>query len=281
MTVNQLQNLLKRYNLSPNKTFGQNFLLDDEVIDAIVAAAGIQPGETVLEVGPGIGNWTARLAQAADAVLAVEKDTRFQPLLLDLVKRHPNVLLEFADILSFDFVSALSQAPYRVVANLPYYLTGAAFQLFLRASQKPRSMTVLVQKEVANNAVAVPGRSNLLSLSVRLIGVPQIIRVIPAQSIYPAPKVDSSVLHITIPEQPLYPDVDEQAFFRVARACFAGKRKQIHNTLTANLRLSADAVTQALSHAGIDEKIRPQELGVEEFITLSKTIATNDKNEQK
>lgn len=281
MTVEELQKLLHTYNLRPDKKFGQNFLLDESVLDSMVEAAHITPHDTVLEVGPGIGNLTQKLALSAGRVLAVEKDTRLQALLADVQAAHTNARVEYSDILHFDFMSELAQISslsngeklhYKVVANIPYYVTGKIVQVFLRAALKPASITVLVQKEVAENIVAQPGAMNLLALSVQLIGTPTLVRKVPAQSFYPAPKVDSAVVHISIPTESRFGVVDEKAFFRVARACFAGKRKQIHNTLVSNLALPAEVVEGLLKDVHIDRATRPQELSVEVFLALTDAI---------
>lgn len=281
MTLEELQKLLKTYALRPDKKFGQNFLLDDTVLDSMVEAAEVTSTDVVLEVGPGIGNLTRKLALSAAAVLAVEKDTRLQALLRDVSIAHKNVSVAYSDILRFDFAAEIAKLSsihigdklhYKVVANIPYYVTGKIVQIFLRAPLKPSSITVLVQKEVAENIVAKPGRMNLLALSVQLIGVPSLVCKVPAKSFYPAPKVDSAVVHIAIPAEPRYRNVDEKGFFRVARACFAGKRKQIHNTLVNNLALSAEVVDALLSGLHIDRTTRPQELSVETFLALTDAI---------
>lgn len=280
MTIESLQNLLGQYKLRPDKKFGQNFLLDDEVLDAMVEVAQIGLQDTVIEVGPGIGNLTSKLAVRAGTVLAIEKDERLQPLLKDLSLRYKNVDVRFSDVLHFDFLDAMSRSGgglveppvYKVVANIPYYVTGKIVQVFLRSPVRPRSITVLVQKEVAENMVAEPGSMNLLALSVQLIGTPSLVRKVPANSFFPAPKVDSAVVHIDIPLIPLYGDVDEKAFFRVARACFAGKRKQIHNTLVSNLGLAPEIVDVVLNSVGIDRTTRPQELSVATFLSLANML---------
>lgn len=282
-TPEEVKKLLKQYGLAPNKTFGQNFLLDRQVLENIVQAANVKADDLVLEVGPGIGNLTELLTEKAGFVLSVEKDENFRPLLTRLTKTHKNLEIAYADVLDFDFVSALTKLAkgkdiqsleYKVVANLPYYLTGAAFQLFLRStSVKPRSITVLIQKEVAENIVASPGKTNLLSLSVQLLGVPSIVQVVPGSSFFPAPKVASCVVHIEVPTKPLFPmKVDEKMFFRVARACFSGKRKQIHNSLAAGFNFGQKQVLDILEKATIPADERPQRLAVEDFIRLTEAV---------
>lgn len=280
MTLEELQRLLKKYNLKANHTLGQHFLLDDTVLDHMIEAAGIVSTDTVLEVGPGIGNLTARLAQTGARVVAVEKDRSFEGVLAEVQRQHANVEVYFADILQVNLQEIL-QMPgegvekslqYKVVANLPYYLTGVFMQRVLRQPPRPNNVTVLIQREVAENMVAKPGKMNLLALSVQLIGVPRMVINVPAQSFSPAPKVQSAVISVDIPSKPLYLDVDEAQVFRIAKACFSGKRKQIHNTLAHNLGLQPDIVDGVLTKVGLSAAIRPQHLSVKEFILLAQTV---------
>lgn len=281
MTREKLQELLKKYHLKANHTMGQHFLLDDTVLDQMVEAADIGQLDTVLEVGPGIGNLTARLAQTGARVIAVEKDRSFEPLLTEVVARYPNVELYFADILQFNLEEVLKPSVhsdgqqvlhYKVVANLPYYLTGVFMQRVLRQSPRPRNVTVLIQREVAENVVAAPGKMNLLALSVQLMGAPRIVTYVSAKSFFPAPEVESAVITVDIPLVPLYSQVDEQQVFRVAKACFAGKRKQIHNTLSNNLGLQLKDIELVLARTGLSAAIRPQHLSVQEFVRLAQAV---------
>jgi 16S rRNA (adenine1518-N6/adenine1519-N6)-dimethyltransferase len=201
----------------------------------------------------------------------VEKDLRLRELLSSLVAKSPNIDLHFSDILKFDFTRHMKPG-YKVVANIPYYVTGKLVQLLLRAPLRPRSITVLIQKEVAENMVARAGKTNLLALSVQLVGSPQIVRVVPARDFFPIPKVDSAVAHIDLFSEPLLSGVDEKMFFRVAKACFVGKRKQLHNTLSANLGLPKAAVSELLGGMGLSPTVRPQELSVGQFVKLSLLI---------
>ncbi len=273
MTIEQLKQLLRQYNFRPNKTFGQNFLLDDFVLQDVVDASGVTKNEAALEIGPGIATLTERLLERAKFVLAIEKDPKFLPLLHAIKKQHKNFRYEIADILSFNFQEALEDYPkYRVVANIPYYITGKIIQLFLQAKHRPQSITMLVQKEVAQNIAAQPGQLNLLAISVQLFGIPKLVQVVPAKSFYPAPKVDSAIIHIDLSRGPLYKISDEKKLFRILRACFAGKRKQLHNTLVNNLSLEKSAVTALLEKLHIDPKIRPQQLTIDQWLKLAEEI---------
>jgi 16S rRNA (adenine1518-N6/adenine1519-N6)-dimethyltransferase len=274
MTIEQLKDLLRKHKLRPNKTFGQNFLLDDFVLQDMVDASGVTGEEAVLEVGPGIATLTGRLLDRAKYVLAVEKDPKFQPLLHALKKGRKNFRYEIDDILSFNFQAALKDFPrYRVVANIPYYITGKIVQLFVRAEHKPQSITLLVQKEVARNISAEPGKLNLLAISVQLYGTPHFVQMVPARSFYPAPKVDSAIVHIDLSNAASRYDIpDEKKLFRILRACFAGKRKQIHNTLVNNLHLEKDTVDAVLKKIDVSPQSRPQELTIEQWLKLASAV---------
>jgi len=169
-------------------------------------------------------------------------------------------------------VAAGKTPQYKVVANIPYYITGKIVQLFLKQEHKPKSMTLLMQKEVANNIVAKVGQLNLLAISVQLYGDAKLVTKVPAFKFHPAPKVESAVIHIELFSKPKYKLKDEQKFFRVLRACFAGKRKQIHNTLTNNLGLEKTVALQSLENINVDPTARPQQLTIEQWIKLVDSI---------
>lgn len=275
MKAQELKNLLKQHHLSPNFTYGQNFLIDNKVLAEIVSAAELTSFDSVLEIGPGIGNLTGMLLGQAGFVLSVEKDPKFLPILKILKKRHKNFRYEIADVLEFnfqDFFLAEGVKEYKVVANIPYYVSGKLLQMLLTAKRKPTSITLLLQKEVAKNVVAAPGDLNVLAISVQIFGQPKIIRTVPAESFYPAPKVDSAILHIDIFGKSPYAITDEKNFFRVLKACFAGKRKQVHNTLVNNLLLSKEEVFKILQELKINPAARPQELTIVQWVELAKKI---------
>ncbi|HMQ01589.1 MAG TPA: 16S rRNA (adenine(1518)-N(6)/adenine(1519)-N(6))-dimethyltransferase RsmA [Candidatus Doudnabacteria bacterium] len=274
MTIETLQNLLKHYGLSPNKTYGQHFLMDETILEDMIDVAAVSPKDTIVEIGPGIGNLTERLLERGASVLAIEKDEQFLPVLESLQKEHENFAYELTDALKFDFASnPLLANGYKVVANIPYYITGKIVQMFLGLHNKPQSLTLLMQKEVARNIVAKAGQLNLLAISVQLFGEAELVAVVPAHKFYPAPKVDSAVIHIQIFEQPKYQLADEKKFFRVLRACFTGKRKQIHNTLTNNLGLQKPEVLQILAEVGVAAEARPQQLTIADWISLVEKIS--------
>ncbi len=277
MTIETLKNLLKHHKLNPNKTYGQNFLMDETILEDMIDEAKVKAGDMVLEVGPGIGNLTERLLQHGAKVLSIEKDPQFLNVLKSLAKEfntkeESKFWYEVTDALIFNFSERLKGQPYKVVANIPYYITGKIVQLFLRAAHKPQSMTLLMQKEVAYNICAKPGELNLLAISVQLFANPKVVGVVPGHKFYPAPKVDSAVIHIDIPKKPKFTIPDEKKLFRILRACFSGKRKQLHNTLTNNLGLEKQTVLQVLEDLKIDPMIRPQQLTIDQWLALTEKI---------
>ncbi len=273
MTIETLKQLLSRYGLSPNKTYGQNFLMDETILEDMIDEAGVIGDDVVLEIGPGIGNLTERLAQRARKVISIEKDPQFLPVLESLAKEHKNFSYEIGDALTLNFQQLLSgEKIYKVVANIPYYITGKIVQLFLKAEHKPHSLTLLMQKEVAQNIVATPGGLNLLAISVQLYADAKIVTIVPGFKFYPVPKVDSAVIHIELHQTPKYEVGDEKKLFRVLKACFSGKRKQLHNTLTNNLKLEKSVVSEILHELEIDPMIRPQQLTIEQWLMLTKKL---------
>jgi 16S rRNA (adenine1518-N6/adenine1519-N6)-dimethyltransferase len=291
MDIDQLKNLLRRYGLKPNFTYGQNFLVDDLVLQDIVDAAEVTSEDNILEIGPGIGNLTRLLCERAGFVLSVEKDPKFLPVLKAIKKEYKNFWYEIADALEFDFQRGfreqgrgvieqnepppLTPHPYKVVANIPYFITGKILKMLMTAKHKPTSITILTQKEVARNIIAKAGELSVLAISVQLYGEPKIIQIVQAKSFYPAPKVDSAVLQIKIFDKPKYEVADEKKFFKILKACFTGKRKQIHNTLKNNLMLSKEDVDRILSDTKINPAARPQELSIEDWIKLVNKITAS------
>lgn len=273
----EIEQRMRRYGLTPDKKFGQNFLADADVLDAMCDAARIQTGDVVLEVGPGVGTLTERLLARGATVVAVEKDERFRPLLAGLSSSHPQLQVLYGDALRVDWAQAVRTVcgpnkVCKVVANIPYYVTGVLLQQLLRpVGVHFTSVTILVQREVAQNMLGVPGRMSLLGLSVGLVGHPSVVQVVPAASFIPAPKVDSAVVHIALFPESLVSAELEGVLFRVAKACFVGKRKQIHNTLAVGLGLTPEVADELLRTANIDRSTRPQNLSVQDFIRLAST----------
>lgn len=273
----QLKELLRKYNLRPNATYGQNFLIDDIVLQDIVEAAEVTKEDAVLEIGPGIGNLTEKLCERAGFVLSLEKDPKFAPILHNLKKNYrENFRFEITDALDYNFQDFFAQQGFKnyiVVANIPYYITGKILQMFLTAKFKPTSVTILTQKEVAENLSAKAGDLSILAISVQLFGEPKFVQKVLARSFYPAPKVDSAIVKIDLFKNPKYNISNEKRFFKILKACFAGKRKQIHNTLVNNLHLEKQQALEILEKIKIAPTARPQELTIEEWVELNDKIA--------
>ncbi|GAC1413409.1 MAG: 16S rRNA (adenine(1518)-N(6)/adenine(1519)-N(6)) -dimethyltransferase RsmA [Candidatus Doudnabacteria bacterium] len=276
-----IKSFLSRYGFKPNHLLGQNFLLNHLTLEKIVAAAEIKTEDEVMEIGSGIGNLTKLISEEAHFVLAVEMDKRYFPILKDQLGDHlqshtktpkskANVSLVFDDVMRFNFQDLLKPG-YKVVANIPYYITGKIVEMLLAAKNKPSKLVLLMQKEVAERIVAPVGELSILAISVQLFAEPKIIDIVPKEDFYPTPKVDSAILVLDILEKPKY-DVDQKKFFKIVKAAFAGKRKQIHNTLKNNLKLSAEEVNEILKKGNINYKARPQELSLEQWHYLYQSL---------
>jgi 16S rRNA (adenine1518-N6/adenine1519-N6)-dimethyltransferase len=272
----QTKKLLRRSGLRVRKGLGQHFLVDSDALEAVVAAADLTPEDTVIEVGPGLGILTRELAEKAGWVIAIELDDRLADALAQSLAGFDNVIIINRDILGVDPAWLLRDGSadipqdltsYKVVANLPYYITSPVIRHFLEASVKPEVMVLMVQKEVAETIAARPGRCSLLSISVQFYGRPDILAYVPASSFYPEPEVDSAVLRIDVYPRPIV-DVDTEVFFRLVRAGFAASRKQFLNSLTQGLDLPKETVRPLLESAGIDPQRRAETLTLQEWAQL-------------
>jgi 16S rRNA (adenine1518-N6/adenine1519-N6)-dimethyltransferase len=264
--------LLKRYDLRAHKGLGQNFLQDPLALERIVAAAEIQPTDTVLEIGPGLGSLTRYLAVAANEVIAVELDADLLPPLKQILEPYQNVRLIHGDILKLTPKDLIAERDYLVVANIPYYITSAVIRHLLEGEAKPRRIVLTVQKEVAERICSQPGDMSLLALSVQVYGKPRIAAQIPAEAFFPPPKVDSAVLVIDIYPSPLVKDELLDTFFRLIKAGFSQKRKTLRNSLSSGLRISPAQAAELLTRAGIEPQRRAETLSIEEWETLSEKM---------
>jgi 16S rRNA (adenine1518-N6/adenine1519-N6)-dimethyltransferase len=260
--------LLRTYGLRPDKRLGQNFLVDLSALNEVFEAAEIDAQASVLEIGPGLGSLTRLLARRARRVVAVELDANLLPPLYQVLAPYSNVEIVQGDILAHDPARLMGEAGYRVVANIPYYITSALIRHLLEASLKPQRLVLTVQREVAERICARPGDLSLLALSVQVYGNPQIAARIPAGAFYPAPKVDSAVVRVDLSDQPAIPPVDLEAFFLLAKAGFSQKRKTLRNALAGGLHLEKAQASELLEAAGIDPKRRAETLSLEEWSNL-------------
>ncbi|MEP0803856.1 MAG: 16S rRNA (adenine(1518)-N(6)/adenine(1519)-N(6))-dimethyltransferase RsmA [Chloroflexota bacterium] len=260
--------LLKRYGLRADKKLGQNFLQDPHALERIAAAAEIQPNDTVLEIGPGLGSLTRYLAASARDVVAVELDPDLIPPLKAVLQPYPNARIIHGDILKIAPSELVHEAGYLVVANIPYYITSAIVRHLLEQDPKPRRLVLTVQKEVAERICAEPGDMSLLALSVQVYGKPRIAGRIPAEAFFPAPKVDSAVLCVEIYPAPQIPREALEAFFKLIKAGFSQKRKTLRNALSAGLHLPPREVEELLRQADVDPMRRAETLSIEEWKRL-------------
>jgi 16S rRNA (adenine1518-N6/adenine1519-N6)-dimethyltransferase len=273
--------LLKKYNIRPKKSLGQNFLADENHLRKIVAAANLSSQDVVLEIGPGLGVLSASLAEAAGQVVAVETDAAMVDILRAEMAGVANFHVVRANILDVDPAAALAAhcpefAPgdtYHVAANLPYYITSAIIQHLLEAPHPPQRIVITVQKEVAQRITARPGQMSLLAVSVQFYGQPRLCHTIPANAFVPPPKVESAVLSIDRYRQPPLEVDDRAAFFRVVKAGFSQKRKQLKNSLAAGLHMPQVEVVAWMEAAGIDPVRRAETLSLPEWGALVKLAA--------
>jgi 16S rRNA (adenine1518-N6/adenine1519-N6)-dimethyltransferase len=261
--------LLRQYELRPSKGLGQNFLIDNQALQKIVAAADIGPADAVLEIGPGLGNLTRYLALAAKSVTAVELDAHLFPALAAVLAPYKNVRLVQGDILKLDPAELMDIPDYLVVANIPYYITSAVIRHLLESSPRPRQVVLTIQQEVADRICALPGDMSLLALSVQVYGRPQVKARIPAGAFYPPPKVDSSILCVDIYTEPVIPVPLLDTFFALAKAGFSQKRKTLRNSISAGMHLAPAETEKMLTAAGINPQRRAETLSLEEWGKLS------------
>ena len=273
--VRDIPKLLRAHDLKPRKGLGQNFLVDPAILQRIVSAAELSEDDVVVDIGAGVGTLTRLLAGQASRVLAVELDDNLATILRAEMAGLPNVQIIHGDILRLSDLD-LGHLGYKVVANLPYYITSAVLRHFLGRAPRPRLMVLTIQREVAERIVAAPGQMSLLAVSVQLYGRPRIVCRVGAGSFYPPPSVESAVVRIEVREQPavaLAEGLDEDLFFRVARAGFAQKRKTLRNALSAGLHLSPPHVEEELARAGVDPRRRAQTLSLPEWAEVVARLA--------
>jgi 16S rRNA (adenine1518-N6/adenine1519-N6)-dimethyltransferase len=265
-----VRRILRQHGLRPNKDFGQHLLADRTALEAIVAAAELEPEEAVLEVGAGMGVLTEALAERVRRVVAVELDRNILPVLRETVARFDNVEIIPRNLLEVDPAAVFGQTPYKLVANLPYYITAPTLRHFLEASARPTRLVVMVQREVAERLVAGPGDLSLLGVSVQFYGMPRLVRVVPAASFYPPPQVDSAIVRVDVFPEPPLDAATRELMFSLAHAGFAEKRKQLHNTLASHLSAPRETITRWLEAAAIDPKRRAETLSVDDWVRLTR-----------
>ena len=283
MTINEIKYLLGQYGIRPSKAKGQNFLINKNVIEKIIKAADLNKNDCVVEIGPGFGILTEELIKASKKVLTIELDKRLIFFLQKKFKNEKNLKIIENDILKIknEEIAKLLNCQnegYKVVANLPYAITKPVLKKFLTYEPKPKEMVVLVQKEVAQKIAAKAGQMSLLSLSVQIYGQPEIMGYVSKANFYPQPKVDSAILKIKLHPQFFAPEIikvmsksikfDEKKFWQLIKFGYSSPRKQLQNNLAAGLKIKKETVKNTLKMAGLNEKIRPGELGLSDWVFL-------------
>ena len=269
--------ILQKYNFTFQKKFGQNFLIDTHVLDKIIRAAEITREDMVLEIGPGIGTMTQYLAEAAGKVVAVEIDKNLIPILSDTLSAYENVTIINEDVLKLDIQKLANEEnqgrPIKVVANLPYYITTPIIMGLFENHVPVESITVMVQKEVADRMQTGPGNKDYgaLSLAVQYYAEPYIVANVPPNCFMPRPKVGSAVIRLTCHEQPPVEVKDERLMFDIIRASFNQRRKTLANGLNNSdkLSFSKEEITEAIESLGKGSSVRGEALTLEEFAGLS------------
>lgn len=269
--------ICKRFDIKMSKKLGQNFLIKRGIVDEIVKSAELQKGEPVLEIGPGIGTLTQGLAQSGAQVKAIELDSRLLEVLDTTLAQYDNVQIVHGDVLKLDVPSIMNHKPFKVVANLPYYITTPIIMSLLESKLPIERLVVMVQKEVALRMVAKPGTKDYgaLSVAVQYYTEPDIVLDVPPKSFLPAPAVTSSVIRCILRDRPPVDVIDEKLFFRVVKAGFAQRRKTFSNTMKTT-GLGKEQIDIILTKAGIDGQRRGETFSLQEFADIANAWAKID-----
>lgn len=249
--------------LKASKNLGQHFLIDRDSLESIIAAGELRSTDTVLEIGPGLGVMTGPLTRLVKDVVAVEADETLAEILMR--EKVSNLKVITQDIRHFDLTSL--PKGYKVVANIPYYVTSPIFRLLLSSDNRPGMMSLLIQKEVAERITARPGQMSVLALSVQYYGEPTLIQVVERYKFWPAPKVDSAVLQVRVFDTPVFPSSPDK-LFRLIKAGFGEKRKMLKNSLAGGLNITMDLAIMLLERANLPLGIRAQELTIKDWEKL-------------
>ncbi|MFW6301646.1 MAG: 16S rRNA (adenine(1518)-N(6)/adenine(1519)-N(6))-dimethyltransferase RsmA [Bacillota bacterium] len=279
-----LKSLLKKHDLYAKKSFGQNFLVDGNILDIIIESADLEKTDNVIEVGPGLGALTVRILEEIPdgQLLAVEKDRELCAILESELSEHDNFSLVEADILEYNLEELLrtnefKDLDYKLMANLPYNITSPLIRLFLERETRPAKMVLMVQREVAERIVAEPGGKDYgtLSIAVQYYAEAEIVHYISPEVFIPQPRVESAIITLNLKNPHPERADNEDIFFKVVRAIFQQRRKIIRNSLSkaAQVDFPRDIVDEALASAGIDPKIRGEKLSIKRIIKLSNKLA--------
>lgn len=266
--------ILQRFGLHMSKRLGQNFLIDADIVQGIVDTANIKPGDKVLEIGPGIGTLTQALCEAKADVTCVELDKRLPDILAHTLEAYDNVCIIQGDILKVNITEIMGKGPFKVVANLPYYITTPIIMALLEKHLPITDIVVMVQKEVAERMSANPGGKTYgaLSVAVQYYTIPEIALYVPPRSFMPPPEIDSVVVNCKVRPKPAVDLIDEKMFFRVVKSAFGQRRKTLNNALKS-VGIDKNIITDVLSKANIEPIRRGETLTMEEFATISNILS--------
>lgn len=273
--LERTKELCKSYHIIPARSRGQNFLIKEKVYDDIVDASDLKLNDMVLEVGPGLGFLTARLAKKVGLVVAVELDDKLAKVLKTglLAQGIKNVEVVNEDILEL-LITNYELRNYKIVANLPYNITSIFLRKFLSEAEiRPELMVIMLQKEVTERICAKAGKMSLLAVSVQFYAQPEIMRVVPKEDFWPEPEVDSAIIKLKVKSEK--PKVNQREFFRLVKFGFSAKRKMLKNNLAAGLKISQQEAENKIIKAGFNEKIRAQELSVKDWLRLFSVFNKN------
>lgn len=276
----ELKELLSRHNFNFSKSLGQNFLIDGGVLDKIASASKTNDVECVLEIGPGAGTLTRCLAEKFEKAAAIEIDAALIPILAETMAEYDNFTLIHNDVMEVDLPKLTKELfgdkPFCVAANLPYYITTPIIMTFLENKLAVSSMTLMVQKEVAERMIAAPGGKDYgaLSVAVQYYTIPKLVCKAEPHCFIPQPKVASSVVNLEVLKQPLYAATDEKFFFKVVKSAFGQRRKTLVNALSKSpyINISKEKIINALEEMNLDAAVRGERLNVEMFVELSNRL---------
>lgn len=267
-----IQQLLSVNGIYPRKQLGQNFLLSPGIIQALVEAAQITPSDSVVEIGPGIGTLTIELAKTAKKVVAIEKDPNLAAIARQSIKQYGNVEIKEGDALEWKFDDSL-EIPYKVVSNLPYYITSPAIKKFLEdTSPQPSLMALIVQKEVALRICSSPPNMSILAVAVQLFAKAEIVRIVKRGSFWPSPNVDSAILRLFPTDIHVREVGNIPLFFKIVKAGFLHPRRHVAGNLAEALGFPRDRVSQWLAQNNIQKNRRAETLSIGDWINLAKTV---------
>lgn len=271
--------LMQKYHISANKNLGQNFLIEEQVVESIVAASQIEEDDIVIEIGPGLGTLTQKLLQKAKKVIAIELDSRMIEILKDRFALYDNLIVLNEDVLKINFDKLLEEQnakkeQVKIVANLPYYITTPIVMKLLEDKVPAISITVMVQKEVADRLIELPGQKNTgaITYCVYYYCEPQEILKVPSNSFIPEPQVESKVIKLNIREKPPVELENEQLFFKIIKASFMQRRKTLLNGLSNSSIASKEILKQILIKMELTENVRGEDLSIEQFAKLANSL---------